>query len=236
MKKIIIAIFLLINIVNAQVSVDRSRAILQGTSKSQSIKLTNEGSLPYLAQAWVENEKGQKISTPIAALPILQRINPKQSKQVRLSVVGNAAAELPTDRESMLFLTVLGVPPTNNADVNSIGVALQTKIKLFYRPDGLTPYENNGWAKELTMNKSGNSMTINNPTAYHVVIYGFSNANSRKIIERDIVLKPFSSESVNVSLSNKFAILTINDFGGTDSLQVSCAQNTCSVQDAIRSR
>ncbi|UNM96026.1 molecular chaperone [Ignatzschineria rhizosphaerae] len=218
MKKIIIAIFLLINIVNAQVSVDRSRAILQGTTKSQSIKLTNEGSLPYLAQAWVENEKGQKISTPIAALPILQRINPKQSKQVRLSVIGNAAAELPTDRESMLFLTVLGVPSTNNADVNSIGVALQTKIKLFYRPDGLTPYENNGWAKELTMNKSGNSMTINNPTAYHVVIYRFSNANSRKIIERDIVLKPFSSESVNVSLSNKFAILTINDFGGTDSL------------------
>lgn len=136
----------------------------------------------------------------------------------------------------MLFLTVLGVPSTNNADVNSIGVALQTKIKLFYRPDGLTPYENNGWAKELTMNKSGNSMTINNPTAYHVVIYRFSNANSRKIIERDIVLKPFSSESVNVSLSNKFAILTINDFGGTDSLQVSRAQNTCSVQDAIRSR
>ena len=43
----------------AAVALDRTRAIITGDEKSISLNISNENKqLPYLAQGWVENEKG----------------------------------------------------------------------------------------------------------------------------------------------------------------------------------
>lgn len=45
----------------AAVALDRTRAIITGDEKSISLNISNENKqLPYLAQGWVENEKGEK--------------------------------------------------------------------------------------------------------------------------------------------------------------------------------
>ncbi|MEX6398274.1 fimbria/pilus periplasmic chaperone [Providencia hangzhouensis] len=38
---------------------------------------------PYLVQSWIQNENGEKISEPLIALPLLQRVEANQKKQVK---------------------------------------------------------------------------------------------------------------------------------------------------------
>lgn len=229
MKKLFIGvatfILSLLNITYAQLTIDRTRVIFdRAHSSSQSIVVSNSNKNdPYLAQSWIEDDKGNKIEAPLVALPILQRINPGQEKQVKISLAGQN--NLPTDRESMLFFNVLGIPPKTGTE-NQVNIVIQSKVKLFYRPKGLKQYTNNGWLQELKIDKSGNRYTLTNPTAYHMVILGFSNGAKGEVIEKDIVLKPFSSEVVSLSLGNHPTVYFINDFGGTESQSYQC-DNYC---------
>lgn len=66
--------------------------------------------LPYLAQAWVENEKKEKITTgPIIATPPVQRLEPGSKSMVRLTSTPDIS-HMPQDRES-LFTSVFGKFP-----------------------------------------------------------------------------------------------------------------------------
>ena len=59
----------------AAVNLDRTRLIYNAADKSTAITLTNESkTLPYLAQSWVEDDKGKKSDEMLIALPPLQRI------------------------------------------------------------------------------------------------------------------------------------------------------------------
>lgn len=229
MKRVFIAATMLslslLNAAYAQLTLDRTRVIFdRAQSNSQSVVVSNTNkNEPYLAQSWIEDEKGNKIESPLVALPILQRINPGQEKQVKISLAGQN--NLPTDRESMLFFNVLGVPPKTDAE-NQVNIVIQSKVKLFYRPKGLKQYKSNGWLQELGVSKNGNSYTLQNPTEYHMVILGFSNGSKGKVIEKDIILKPFGSEVVNLPLGNTPTIYFINDFGGTESQSYQC-KNSC---------
>ena len=231
MKKLLIAVatltLSLLNTTYAQLTLDRTRVIFdRAQSNSQSIVVSNTSkNEPYLAQSWIEDDQGNKIESPLVALPILQRINPGQEKQVKVSLAGQN--NLPTDRESMLFFNVLGVPPKTGAE-NQVNIVIQSKVKLFYRPKGLKQYKDSGWLKALEMSKNGNSYTLKNPTEYHMIILGFSNGSKGKIIEKDIVLKPFGTEEVNLPLGVGPIVHFINDYGGTESQAYQC-DNVCTL-------
>ena len=58
----------------AAINLDRTRIIFNGNDKSASIILQNQSKTsPYLAQSWLENAAGQKIDSPLVALPPMQR-------------------------------------------------------------------------------------------------------------------------------------------------------------------
>ncbi len=217
----------LINVSFAQLSFDRSRVIFDaGKKSSQSVVVTNSNAeAPYLANAWIENDRGEKIVSPLVALPILQRINPKQDKQIKISFMGSDA-ELAKDRETMLFMNVLGVPPKDDDGTNKISIVIQSKMKLFYRPKGLPTYEHNGWFEEVMAKKAGNSITLENPTPYYTVIYALTDSRNRTI-EKEINLKPFSSETVNIQVGNKFTMMLIDDYGGSVKMNYACNGNVC---------
>lgn len=228
MKKIVLLLAgTLINVSFAQLSFDRSRVIFDaGKKSSQSVVVTNSNAeAPYLANAWIENDRGEKIVSPLVALPILQRINPKQDKQIKISFMGSDA-ELPKDRETMLFMNVLGVPPKDDDGTNKISIVIQSKMKLFYRPKGLPTYEHNGWFEEVVAKKSGNSITLENPTPYYSVIYALTD-NRNRTIEKEINLKPFSSETINIQVGNTFTMMLIDDYGGSVKMNYVCNSNLC---------
>ncbi len=63
LKKTLMAVACLSAVPAAQaaVSLDRTRAIFNGDEKSMTLNIANDNKqLPYLAQAWVENEKKEK--------------------------------------------------------------------------------------------------------------------------------------------------------------------------------
>ena len=229
MKRLFILTIALFNISFAQLTLDKTRVIFdraQSNSQSVVIKNTNK-TAPYLAQSWIENEQGHRIETPLVALPILQRINPGQEKQVKISLAGQN--NLPEDRESMLFFNVLGVPPkTTNSD-NQVDIVIQSKVKLFYRPKNLKHYQNSGWIQDLEVSKSGNSYTLHNPTAYHIVIYGMSQGPKGKIMSRDIIIKPFGTETINTVLGNKPTLYFVDDYGSALSETYHCDGSLCTI-------
>lgn len=229
-KHFLILSLTLLNISFAQLSFDRTRVIFdRDKSNSQSVVVSNTNKKdPYLAQSWIEDENGKKIEAPLVALPILQRINPGQEKQVKISLVGQN--NLPQDRESMLYFNVLGVPPKTKNIENQLNIVIQSKIKLFYRPKGLKKYQKNDWIKEMQVSKNGNSYTLQNPTPYHIVIYALSNNGSKeKKIAQDIIVKPFGYATVNRSLGDKPTFYFINDFGGTLSQTYQCSSSNCTL-------
>lgn len=61
---------------HASVTPDRTRLVFNESDKSISVTLRNNNEkLPYLAQSWLEDEKGNKITSPLAVLPPVQRID-----------------------------------------------------------------------------------------------------------------------------------------------------------------
>ncbi|GGZ96410.1 molecular chaperone [Ignatzschineria ureiclastica] len=228
-KRLFILAIALLNVSFAQLTLDRTRIIFdKGQTNSQSIVVTNTSKTePFLAQSWMEDEHNRKIESPLVALPILQRVNPGQNKQVKISLAGQD--NLPTDRESLLYFNVLGVPPKNNQIENQLNIAIQSKVKLFYRPKGLKKYANNDWLKEMQVNKNGNSYILENPTPYHFVIFAVSNGSKGKLQEDDIIVKPFGKSTVNRSLGNNPTFYFINDFGGTVSQSYQCNGNHCTL-------
>ncbi|HGG2530678.1 TPA: molecular chaperone, partial [Escherichia coli] len=73
LKKTLMAVACLsaVPAVQAAISLDRTRAIFNGSEKSMTLNVANDNKqLPYLAQAWIENEKQEKITTgPIVVTP-----------------------------------------------------------------------------------------------------------------------------------------------------------------------
>ena len=70
----------------AGVSLDRTRVIITEKEASSSANLSNTSpDIPFLAQSWVEDEKGNKITSPLIVLPPLQRINGGQKGIARVT-------------------------------------------------------------------------------------------------------------------------------------------------------
>lgn len=227
-SKILILSVLTMNVSMAQLAFDRTRVILDRNSQnSVSIKVENVSpKMPFLAQAWIETTQGVKISEPLVALPMLQRINPKQEKQVKIGLAGSESV-LPQDKESLLSLNILGVPPKDGQAAGQLNIMIKSNLKLFYRPKGLKSIKDNAWVNDMKVSKSGNTYTLENPSPYHIVIYGFRAGKGGKAIEKDVVLKPFSSEKVSVKAGNTPVILYLKDNGGGAAIEYNCHNSVC---------
>ncbi|WP_283397034.1 fimbrial biogenesis chaperone, partial [Escherichia coli] len=86
LKKTLMAVACLSAVPAAQaaISLDRTRAIFNGGEKSMTLNVANDNKqLPYLAQAWIENEKQEKITTgPVVVTPPVQRLEPGPKRMV----------------------------------------------------------------------------------------------------------------------------------------------------------
>ncbi len=121
---------------HASVTPDRTRLVFNESDKSISVTLRNNNEkLPYLAQSWLEDEKGNKITSPLAVLPPVQRIDAMMNGQVKIQALPDIHT-LPSDRESLFYYNVREIPP-KSGKANTLQIALQTRIKLFWRPKAL---------------------------------------------------------------------------------------------------
>lgn len=217
--------------VKAAVSLDRTRAIFNGGEKTMTLNISNDNNqLPYLAQAWIENERQEKITTgPIIVTPPVQRLEPGEKSMVRLSSTSEIN-NLPQDRESVFYFNLREIPPKSDK-ANVLQIALQTKIKLFYRPDSIKAKPNVVWQEQLVLSKTASGYTIDNPTPYYVTVIGLG--GSKKQAEEGefepMMLAPKSSKIIKSGSYSTPYLSYINDYGGRPVLQFSCSGDRCTV-------
>lgn len=219
----------------AAIALDRTRVIFDGSHTSESLSISNQNkTLPYLAQAWVEDAQGHKIESPLMALPPLQRVEPGAKSQIKLQVTGGTSP-LAQDRESLYYFNLREIPPKSNKP-NTLQIALQTRVKLFYRPAALALKSGEIPQKVLTLTKNGDHYTLNNPTGYYVTIVhaaASDKGNDVAGFKADMVAPKGSlTLSGSASALGSHPVLTyINDYGGRPKLVFSCSGTTCTVTD-----
>lgn len=220
----------------AAISLDRTRVIYNGSERSISLSIGNENkTLPYLAQSWLENAQGFKVNSPLLVLPPVQRVEPGQKSAIKIQALP-AVQMLPQDRESLFYFNLREIPPRSEK-ANVLQIALQTRIKLFYRPEAIavkSSDEATPWQEQLTLSKKGDGYVVNNPTPYYITLVG---AGASKEAQKNskfkpLMVEPKSSATLGASVATLGAhpVLTyINDYGGRPSLTFNCSAADCRV-------
>ncbi|MBB1199194.1 molecular chaperone [Enterobacteriaceae bacterium 89] len=202
------------------VYLDATRIIYNETDTAKSVKVVNSSKeLPYLLRTWISNDKNEKSNGWVVTPPIY-RLNASNAIQLKLTS-GNREL-LPQDRESVVFLNVLSIPgdpggkgSENSTDLSGkITVALNTRIKVFYRPQKVADKSSDKAFEQLKIKNVGNKLLVDNPTPFHINFSEFKiNGVSQKFESQ--MISPFAQLELATSekeLTVSYRI--INDFGG----------------------
>lgn len=167
---LLVALLTMTSAVQAGVVVGATRLIYDGGKKESSLKINNPDATPYLIQTWVENPLSGTEKAPFIVTPPLFRLDGGQQNILR---VVHAGGNLPADRESMYWINIKSVPSTQDTNKNSLKIALTTRIKLMYRPEGVKgiPEEVAG---KLTWQHRGTHLHVTNPTPFYMNFYEIS--------------------------------------------------------------
>ncbi|WP_272687148.1 fimbrial biogenesis chaperone [Providencia sp. PROV149] len=222
-------IFIGLQTASAAINIDRTRIIFPGQDKSVSLVINNQSkTMPYLAQSWIEDDKGNKVSAPFTVLPPMQRVEPNAKNQIKV-IKTEGLDKLPQDRESLFYLNVREIPPVADKE-NVVQIAIQSRLKMFYRPSQIENNSDKVWAKELKYTHTGNQLLIENPTKYYVTLgYLSSHSTSNFPGFESVMIAPMSKETVTVPATPFSQLYTgyMDDYGGMKMLTYQCAASIC---------
>lgn len=205
----------------ANVVIIGTRVIYPSDQKSINIQMQNTGDSPSLVQAWVDEGDPEmtpnKTKAPFLITPPMVRVEGKSGQTLRLMYTGKG---LPQDRESLFFFNVLDVPPKPKAEdlggaQNYLQFAIRNRLKLFYRPTGLTMGIYDAYKKVEWKSLGGDRVEINNPTPYYIT-YNSASVNNKTSSEIDMIA-PFGKTTVRipgVKKGDKVIWQIVTDHGG----------------------
>lgn len=209
---------------NAGVIVGGTRLVYFGDKKETSISVKNhDKDKPYLIQSWVDDagqddtNKGNK-KPPFIVTPPLFRLDADSENSIRV-VQMSGTASLPKDKETVYWMDIKSIPSsskTASETVNSLQIAVKTRIKLFYRPATIkeNPIEE---AEKITFSKKeAGILVVNNPTPFYYTFYALK-LGGQVVNTGDLMLAPKGNTELHVDeidKSNQVVWNYINDFGG----------------------
>lgn len=219
-------------ITRASIVISATRVIYEAKSGEKTVRLTNKGQTPSLVQAWLDTGAPQAdretLDVPFVLSPPMSRVDPGKSQTLRVIYSGEP---LPQDRESIFWLNVLDIParPDVAADENFLQLSFRSRIKFFFRPEGLV-----GTATEAPTQLSWQLGTeaghpvlrVANPTPYHISLASVElGGNGASLGVQDPgMLAPFETRALELPRAipatpgMRVRYRFINDYGGvTDS-------------------
>lgn len=122
----------------ADMTIDTTRIIYLGGKRDVTFKVSNiSNEQPSFVQLWLDDGNSSATAedavAPFNLTPPVARINAGASQVVRMVFTGEP---LPPDRESIFYFNMLELPQKSAAD-NKLSFAVRTRIKVFYRPQGI---------------------------------------------------------------------------------------------------
>ena len=234
-KVIVVALWAMLtlglsNIAWASIVVDGTRVIYKAGKKEVTVKITNNNTAPVLLQSWIdsgeENTPMASTGVPFVITPPINRVDASKGQTLRISYLGSPV--LPSDRESAFWLNILEVPAKvkDTAENNSrLSVAFRTRIKLFYRPDGL-PGNSMLAAENLKWELKNNGLSMRNPSSYFVTVSTINYKNGGKNYEMEgkmvapgaTTFYPFNN--VKIDNLSKVTYSIVSDYGGVHEYKI----------------
>lgn len=180
----------------------QTRVVFDAANPNARIAIKNSSPQVYLIKADVLNTpegNAQKPAPPFIATPPMSRL--EKDSQNTLLIVRNGTAELPTDRESVFYLSLLAIPSITKANAPEgemtsaqVSVGIRNVIKLFYRPKGL-PMSVETASSQLTFRQQGQQLEVRNPTPYYITLAQLSvDQHPIDVRELDPMIAPFSTQ------------------------------------------
>ncbi|WP_127959448.1 molecular chaperone [Serratia microhaemolytica] len=211
----------------------QTRVIFNAKDQNAKATINNQSDRVYLIKSSVlaspnPADAQNRAAQPFMITPPLFRMEPQSQSSVL--VVRNGTSALPTDRESVFYLSLLAIPssPKMNEDQGNdvaaqVSVGIQSIIKLFYRPAGLKEPVQTA-ARRLTFQHSGGQLRVHNPTPYFVTLARVK-LDGKAIDVREIgaMVSPFSTQhyplknALITGQAQKVTWTVITDFGGESS-------------------
>ncbi len=194
-----------------------TRFIYEEGKKNISFEVSNQSTENYGGQVWIDNTNQGDIQVYMIPAPPFFKIAAKEKQIVRIMKTDSA---LPTDRESLFWLNVQEIPPKpKNIEGGALAVAINTKVKLIYRPKSLMK-ERKDAEKSLQIVRRGGDTYLNNPTPYYFAVTEIK-VNGHNVRLKDSVLNniaqlaPKSEVSLgNIALNGAVSVTAVNDWGG----------------------
>lgn len=148
--------------------------------------------------------------------PPLFRLEPGQRNNLRISLINPQG--LPTDRESVFYLDVSGIPSSNpllrdnKAGFSSASVSIGTgnRVKFFYRPRGIGAPTKQTY-QALVFSRVPGRVQVSNPTPYNITL---STDLVEHQVRKIIMVPPFGKmmlPQVGATSRTKLTWYVIND-------------------------
>ncbi|ELY6243763.1 molecular chaperone [Cronobacter universalis] len=213
MRKLLVISALLMATTAAQagVIVGGTRVVYQGDKKEASVPVTNNDDINYLIQSWVDTDAPGAAKAPFMVTPPLFRLDAHQDNTLRVVRTGGS---LPEDRESLYWLNIKSIPSADKKEgVNSLQIAVKTRIKLMYRPASVSGKPDDV-ANRLKWRTEGNTLVVENPTPFYMNFNSVS-INGNKVDDINFAV-PKGESRFPLAKGVKHGTLSwniINDFG-----------------------
>lgn len=212
----------------AGVVIGGTRIIYPADQAEVQIPLKNKDkSSRYLVQSWV-SEVADDSKAPFIITPPIYKLEEERKTLLHVVFTGESH-QLPQDRESLFIVNVKSVSAIPEAlrNKNTLQLALKTRIKLFWRPTGLTDdAANRAWEK-LQFRRQGERVVVKNPTPFYVT-FGQLKYAGKDIPPPDaketpsalsMMIAPFSEQLFSLPAGRRGDIswTAINDYGAETS-------------------
>ncbi|MEQ4794189.1 molecular chaperone, partial [Klebsiella variicola subsp. variicola] len=117
----------------------------------------------YLLQSWIEDLNGKVTQNFVITPPLLKLVaQQKNTLQVTKNIT------LPNDVESMYWINVKFVAPSNENLENVLRYSMTNKIKLIYRPQSLSHINIENEVKTLKWSLKNGNIVITNNTPFFI--------------------------------------------------------------------
>ena len=208
------------SLANAAFVLTGTRFIYNEGDSNITIPVDNESDVAYGGQVWIDNSDEHQDAVYMIPAPSFFRIDKKGHQRVR---VLNVNSDLPSEKESLFWLNVLEIPPKTEGEKNKLALAMNTRVKLIYRPTNIQQNRTNA-EQEVYIEKNINQAYVVNPTPYYFAIVNIRKNGAAIEISNDAandlaVFKPFSKVSVSPThfvSDDALEFDAINDWGGVE--------------------
>jgi len=194
-----------------------TRVVYPTNSKQVSISVRNTSEKSnFLVQSWIEQADGKKTSD-FFVTPPLYASGPGQENTLRLMYIGQTPR---TDRETLYYFNTKAIPAVDKEKFtgkNFLMLTAITRIKLFFRPEGLMPSVDKA-PGELTFKRGDNSLIINNPTPYYITLARLK-LGDQELEDTMVAPKGSITLPLKTTAAHTITFRTINDYGSVTPVQ-----------------